>query len=430
MQTMKPLIATKAARLKDPNYRLHVYTMELWSLIPYYVARLCTGLRERGARVTVGTVRYHLDRKYFHRAGVALDPWLLDFGGGISSRLLRRIAKSMEYCLNLCLLALRLLLLPPNILHIQYLVFLERGLRFELWFVRWARFLRIPVVYTVHNVTLQNSRGKYDQVYRRVYRAVDALICHGAEAKNNLMKQFNIPEDKIWVIPHGPLFEKETQVSPEEARERLGLPLDEVLVLSFGVISHYKGIPYLLQSWKHVQAKGLRARLIIAGTGDPALLSEIHDLVKKHGLSATVDLRLRFITVDELPLLHQCSDILVYPYKEGTTSGALLTGLNYGKPIVATKLPFFQENLREGETALLVDYGDVDRLAHSLAELICDPQRRSMLAVNLAGRRNNRIEWGNIASTTLSCYRSLWEPRSSTGNRDLIAAAGTQKNLT
>jgi glycosyltransferase involved in cell wall biosynthesis len=422
MQTVEQLSVNKAARLKDPNRLLNVYMLELWSLIPYYVARLCTGLREKGLRVTVGTVRYHLDRKYFRDAGVSLDPLLLDFGGAISSRLLRRIAKCAEYCLNLCFLAIRLSLSRPDLLHIQYLLFLERGLPFEIWFMRWVRFLRIPVVYTVHNVTPQDSRGKYDEVYSRVYHAAHILICHGTEARNNLVRQFEISADKIWLIPHGPLFETEREVSAEEARERLGLPRDEVLVLSLGVISPYKGIPYLLESWKQVQAKGLKSTLIIAGTGDPALLAEIHDLVKKLGLSATVDLRLRFIPTDELPLFYQCSDILVYPYKEGTTSGALLTGLNYYKPVVATRLPFFKENLREGETASFVDYGDVDSLAHSLAELIRDPQKRRLLATNLLGQRKNRAEWANIATATLNCYRSLLEPSGSVKGRGLIAA--------
>ena len=396
--------------------------LELWSLIPYYMARLCTSLREKDVRVTVGTVGYHLDRKFFRRDGISLDPLLLDIGGGISSRLLRRIVKSLEYCLNLLFLSLRLLVSRPDLIHIQYLLFLELGIPLEIWFVRWVRFLRIPVVYTVHNVTRQGTGGKYDAVYQRTYNAADALICHGTEARNELIRKFGISEGKIWVIPHGPLFEKQTELSQERAREKLGIPRDEVLVLNLGVISRYKGIPYLLDSWKHVQAKGLKCRLIIAGTGDPALLSEIRDQVEKNGLSASVELRLRFIAVDELPLLYQCSDILVYPYREGTTSGALLTGLSYEKPIVATRLPFFQENLREGETALFVDYGDVEGLAHSLTDLICDPQKRGSLAMNLVGQRQSRAEWANIAAATLNCYRSLRDPSGSVEDRGLIGS--------
>jgi len=344
--------------------------MDMWSFIPYYIGELCAALREQSVDATLGSVRYHLDRDYFRKSGLKPDGFLLDAGGAARSGLLRRIFKSAEYVFNLLALALRFSVSKPDILHVQYLPFLERGFSFEIWFLKWVRHLGIGVVYTVHNLTRQDAPDRNHPLYRRAYHLADALICHGEEARAQLMREFGIFRDRISVIPHGPLFDGKPAMSASEARVAVGLPVAVPIVLCLGVISEYKGIPFLLDAWKQLIDSGSRSRLVIAGTGDTRVLEEVREKAASLELGASVDLRLEFIPVEQLPLLCQSADILVYPYKTGTTSGALLTGLNYGKAIVATTLPFFREYLRDEDTALLVEYGDVAALASSLADRI------------------------------------------------------------
>jgi glycosyltransferase involved in cell wall biosynthesis len=381
--------------------------MDLWSFIPYYMARLCGGLREQRIDVTFGSVRYHLQRDYFFTAGVSPDPGLLDFGGSIRNPSLRRIVKSVEYLFNLFVLGLRLWISQPGILHVEYLPFIDHGFQFEIWFMKWAKRLGIPVVYTVHNVTYQGSPERNKRFYKRAYSTADALICHGQDARAQLSQEFGIASEKIWVIPHGPLFEEGAKLSPQEARHRLGLPVEQILVLYFGVISEYKGISFLLDAWKKMVDAGGAGRLLIAGTGDTQLLASIRQRVVAKGLESSVSLRLEFIPVEQLPLFYQAADVLVFPYSEGTTSGALLTGMNYGKAIVATHLPFFHEYLSEGESALFVDYGDTARLAGTLTKLVADPMERSRLGSGVAARTARFNSWNHIAQSTIECYEQV-----------------------
>jgi glycosyltransferase involved in cell wall biosynthesis len=386
--------------------KLRVYMMDLWSFIPYYMAGLCSSLATQDVEAKLGSARYHLDRRYFQKAGLVPDRVLIDAGGGIKSSAARRLVKSCEYIVNLFMLSLRLPISKPDILHVQYLPFLERGFRFELWFLRWVRRFGIRVVYTVHNVTRQDAPGQGRPIFRRAYQLADALICHGEAARTELERDFQIAADKIWVIPHGPLFDDRPQLSPQDARSKLALQQEEPLVLCLGVISEYKGIPFLLDAWKKLKAAGAEGRLLIAGTGDQRILSEIREKTAAEGLSGSVSLWLQFIPVEQLPLLHQAADILVYPYKAGTTSGALLTGLNYGRAVVATKLPFFLEHLKDGETALLVDYGATDALAAALQSLVQQPQQRSKLAKALQHQASQGNGWQEIAGKTKQCYQA------------------------
>jgi glycosyltransferase involved in cell wall biosynthesis len=315
--------------------------------------------------------------------------------------------KSIEYVMNLCLLSLRFVQSAPAILHVQYLPFLDHGLPFEIWFLKWVRRLGVRIVYTVHNVTYPDAPDRHKPLYGRAYRTADALICHGAEARARLMQDFGIPAERIQVIPHGPLFDEKPRVSAREARAKLGLPVNETLVLSLGVISEYKGILFLLDTWKRLAESGAKGRLMIAGTGGPRLLSSIREKVSANGVESSVDLWLHFIPVDQLPLIYQAADILVYPYEAGTTSGAFLTGMNYGKAIVATRLPYFLEHLSHGREALFVDYGDEDGLARMLAQLIDDPGQRDRLGRAVTSHTETHESWNSIASTTIECYEAI-----------------------
>lgn len=388
---------------------LRVYMMDLWSFIPYYMSSLCASLAPESVKVTLGSVRYHLDRNYFRKSGLSPDKCLLDVGGGFRAPFLRRIFKSFEYVANLMALALRFSIFKPDILHVQFLPFLSKGIPFELWFLRWTRRLGIPIVYTVHNVTPQNAPERGRRLYQRGYNLADRLICHGEEAKAELTRDFAILPEKICVIPHGPLFDERPELSPHQARRLLGLPVDETLVLCCGVISEYKGIPFLLDAWKEFRQLGGKGSLLIGGNGDPRILAEIREKVLREEIGS-VELWLRFIAVEQLPLLHQAADVLVYPYKAGTTSGALLTGLKYGKAIIATKLPFFREYLADGETAMMVDYGDSRAMAASLLQLTSNPEERSRLGSALLRQATEGVTWDEIARKTRDCYEKILLP--------------------
>ncbi len=118
-----------------------------------------------------------------------------------------------------------------------------------------------------------------------------------------------------------------------------------MLVLWQGIIFPYKGIDLLLNAWQKVEAHDEAACLVIAGTGAPELLEQIREQVSQLGLKR-VHLEFRFITTEELVALYRAADIVVYPYRAITTSGALATGLALGKTIVASDLPVFREFLR------------------------------------------------------------------------------------
>jgi glycosyltransferase involved in cell wall biosynthesis len=412
--------------------QLKVCLMDLWSFIPYYMSALCAALHANRVDTTLASVRYHLDRDYFLKSGVANDPGLLDFAGAIRTPWLRRVLKLPEYLMNLGAFAARFKQSKPDILHVQFMPLLQKDLPFELWFMKFAKWLGVPIIYTVHNVNLQElleTKDTKGHSFGLAYHAADALICHSEAAKECLIRDFSVPNEKIWVIPHGPLFHDCDHVEQSEARLNLRYPSTDTIVLFQGVISPYKGVEFLLEAWRKVQETQPQARLVIAGTGERRLLQQVQKQVEGLGIGKSVDLQLRFIPVEELPLFYEAADILVYPYKSGTTSGALMTGLGYGKPIVATTIPLFEEALRPGQNSELVQYGNVDALASSLVSLVTDPKKRKRLGRGTTGYGEANNSWNIIAKQTLRCYRAVLNSKVNRLRRDSEASLGVHSRV-
>jgi len=228
------------------------------------------------------------------------------------------------------------------------------------------------------------------------------MICHSDSIRGRLAEEFAVPETKVSVIPHGPFFYDLPPAGPEDVLREFALEPGGLMVLWQGIIFPYKGVDLLLSAWRTVELQS-DAWLVIAGTGAPELLEQIRAQVAELGLKR-VALHFRFISSEELVALYRAADVVAYPYRAITTSGALATGLALGKTIVATDLPVFRELLTDGENARLVPPLDSGALAEALAGLLADAGLRERLAERVRAMRFGDESWMAIAEKTVAVY--------------------------
>jgi glycosyltransferase involved in cell wall biosynthesis len=407
---MLPHAADKRPSTAKPSTRpMRVYMMDLLAVVPYYTGHLSSALNDReDVRLKVGAITYHFDREYFSRQNFRLHPGLNVVSKfDIKPAALRKALKLVEYLLNLSGLLGRICVERPEILHVQFLPLLLWGAPVELWFLRAAKLLGIRIVYTVHNLLPQGTGDRHRSIYRTVYGLADALICHDQVAKERLAIDFGVPSRRVKVIPHGPLFTPDGEISAREARQELGISDDQVFILWLGILRPYKGVSFLLKAWQQVQRQSAAARLAVVGTAEPAAARAVVEEVRMLAMERSVRLDFRFVPEREITLLYSAADILVYPYSEITTSGALMTGLGYEKAIVTTRLEAFQSVLTDGRDALMVEYGDVNGLAESLLTLTRDPALRQQLAAAASKTRAQWQDWPEIAASTSELYRTV-----------------------
>ena len=378
--------------------------MDLWATVPYYTAYLSQALLKQGVHLTVGSISYYLDPDCFSSRRIKLDPGLLDIVGRFRlPRLPRRVLKLIEAVLNLSALTIRFFISPPDVIHVQYLPMLKWRLPLDLWFLEFCRKRGSKIVLTVHDLLPHDTGETYKTTFIELYRMVDQLICHSDHIRTRLGVEFSVPEQKISVIAHGPFFYDLPASGYEQALESFEIEPGKVLVLWQGIVFPYKGVDLLLHAWQQVEAEGEDACLVIAGTGAPELLDQIREQVIQLGL-ARVKLYFRFISTEELVTLYRAADIVVYPYRAITTSGALATGLALGKTIVASNLPVFRELLTNRENAWLVDPQDAGELAGALIGLTQDPELRLQFARKVREMNFGDQSWLSIAKKTMQAY--------------------------
>jgi glycosyltransferase involved in cell wall biosynthesis len=377
--------------------------MDLLATVPYYTAYLSRALLAEGVDLTIGSITYYLDPTCFSSRGLKLRPGLLDVVGRYPlPKLPRRILKLLEGTINLLALAIRFLFAPPDIIHVQFLPLLRSALPMDLWLVNLCQARGSKLVLTVHDLLPHDTGRAHRKMFQRLYSRTNAIICHSAHIANLLQSDFNVPAVKINIIPHGPFFYDLPDTTLASTTEEP----DAVAVLWQGIIFPYKGVDLLLAAWATVEAAHPDAMLTIAGTGSPEIQAAIRAQVAALSLTR-VQLDFRFLSTEELVALYRRADIVVYPYRAITTSGALATGLALGKTVVASDLPVFRELLTDNENAILVNPTDSDQLAASLIRLAGDQALRQQLSAKVAAMSFGDESWRAIARDTVRVYENV-----------------------
>ena len=394
-----------------------VVMVDLTCRTPQYDRCLVSGLRETGCTVDLWAAGCYSNTLY--DADFSLTAGCMDVMAhlpGISERMAKRL-KAAEYGVNLLALWWHVQRNPVDLIHFQWLPLMDVT-TVELDLLRRLQRRGTRIVYTVHDLlpldAQNNEAAAVRDRFRAVYQCVDALICHTNHSRERLIGEFGIDESKIWHIPHGPLAPLDFSTAPAESIQDVvpGVTAKATTpptVLLFGVLRPYKGYDFLLDAWPAVRAAMPSARLLIVGRADEAVQSEIESQIAAHDIGASVERVYRYVSDAELHAVLDAATVLVYPYRNITQSGALFTGMNLGKPIVATDVGGLGETIRDGKTGLLVPFGDTQQLADALIDLIRDADYRDDLGTAVQEELATRLSWTQIAKKTQACYRAVRE---------------------
>lgn len=389
-----------------------VIMADLTCRTPQYDRRLAESIRAAGCPVDVWAAGCYSEDLY--SADFDVTTGCLDIAAhlpGLEEHVTKRL-KAVEYVANFAALCWRLIRKPPDVLHIQWLPLLEVS-TIELTALRYVQQRGTRVVYTVHDLLPLDAKGtdadEQQQRFEAAYRQVDALICHTKTSKRRLQHDFGVDASKIWHIPHGPLRPLSSTGDADGVSESLNMLIDDhrPTVLLFGVLRPYKGYDFLLKAWPEVRRRVEDARLVIVGRAGENVRGEIEDLVATTAIGDSVVRVYEYVSDAQLAALLERADVLAYPYRNITQSGALFTGMGTKTAIVATDVGGLGETIRDGETGRLVSFGDQSGLADTLVELLQDPERRAQLGRAAHDDLKSRLSWQTIARKTIECYQAI-----------------------
>lgn len=303
----------------------------------------------------------------------------------------------------------------PRILHILW------NNKFELFdrtlLMLFYRVAGKRVVLTAHNVNAakrDSSDGWANRLSLRIqYHLCDHIFVHTEPMKHDLVAEFGVDEENVSVIPHGiNNLVPTTDLTPQEARGRLGMREEDKTALFFGKIVPYKGLEYLISALTILARADKHVRLIIAGTvkrGSAAYWDRVQEAIADGGIRDQVLQRIEFIPDEDVECYFKAADVVVIPYADISQSGILVTAHNFGLPVIATDVGALRDDVIDDRTGFLCPPRDPAALAQTIDRYFSSELYRNLPTRRAEIRRfaNERHSWTTVAQMTRSVYTRL-----------------------
>ncbi len=237
------------------------------------------------------------------------------------------------------------------------------------------------------------------------FRFVDRLIANSAAVKQHVVQQ-GIDPGRIDVVYNAvDISSFARTLSTEEAKRRIGLDPDRLVVGTTAHLSPKKGHTDLLTSARQVIDRVPNAHFVFLGDGP--MRGELTAMAEDLGVASHVTFLGFRRDVAEVMSAY---DVFVLASWWEPFGLVLVEAMALGVPVIGTRAGGAPEVVVEGETGLLVPPKDADVLAESIVRLATSPEMRCDMAA--AGpERARTFDIEPLAREVLDVYHATIDAR-------------------
>lgn len=281
---------------------------------------------------------------------------------------------------------------------------------------------KVPIVHMFHTLGLMKQRvarlpGEAEGEYRlegerMVLRIADRIVAATPAEMAQIQWLYQVNIDHVVVVPPGVDTSRFYPIPSDEAKEYIGVPPCEQMLLFVGRIEPLKGIDTLIQAISLMRKMGVYVCLsVIGGEPNPSAETEntemarLKEMCKQAGLSDMVTF-LGKRGQDTLPYYYSAAEAVVVPSHYESFGMVALEAMACGAPVVASQVGGLAYLVKDGETGFTVPVDDPKALAERLALLINDHALRKRLG-SQAAQAAKGYAWENIAERIIQVYRDL-----------------------
>ncbi len=206
----------------------------------------------------------------------------------------------------------------------------------------------------------------YSRIMGRLLRRnLNGYIVHSTSDKYLVAKRYDIDPEMIHVIPHGLYDHYGYAVETKKAKALLSIREDFV-ILSFGLIRKYKGIPYLLMAFDQLpESIASRSRLLIVGEIWECR-EELLDQISRSRYPKNITLVDEYVPDNMIPVYFGAADVVVLPYTRASQSGIAHIAMTFGKPIIVSEVGGLAESMKKYSGTVFVPPADSDAITREL----------------------------------------------------------------
>ncbi|WKV10064.1 glycogen synthase [Thermoanaerobacterium sp. CMT5567-10] len=285
------------------------------------------------------------------------------------------------------------------------------------WYTFMAGFLAkmlydIPLVVTIHSLEplrpwkeeqLGNGYHLSTWMEKTGIEAADRIIAVSNDSKKDIMKCYNVPEDKIEVIYNGIDLNQYKKTDSNVARKKYGI--DGRYILFVGRISRQKGIIHLIDAVKYLP-QDVKVVLCASSPDTEEIKMEMEEKVKLYPNIIWID---KMVTKEEIIELYSNAEVFVCPSVYEPFGIINLEAMACNTPVVASATGGIKEVVVDGETGFLVEPGNPEDLAEHIKKLLDDRGLAATFGANGRKRVEEMFSWESIAKKTYDMYNNVIE---------------------
>ncbi|MBI2723233.1 MAG: glycosyltransferase [Bacteroidetes bacterium] len=226
----------------------------------------------------------------------------------------------------------------------------------------------------------------------------DGFIAMSKTVLSDISK-FTSNPNKVY-SPH-PMYETYGKaISQQEARTKLGLAVNDKIILFFGLIRHYKGLDILLEAMADLEIKKLNIKLLIAGEFYEDKQAYF-DVIEKYNLKEQIILHDKFIANEDVRDYFCASNLVAQTYRNATNSGVTMVGYYYEKPMLVTNVGGLSEIIPNNKCGYVVDLS-IAKISAKIIDFFKN-NRETEMSLNVATEKK-KYEWKEFINTLLKLY--------------------------
>lgn len=241
-----------------------------------------------------------------------------------------------------------------------------------------------------------------------IIQASDNIITVSEFSKKDVMRIFDVPEDKIKVTHlaadhiFSPLDKSKAQ---EYIKEKY--KIDDDFLLYLGGFSARKNVRSILIAFSRIYKNlSKNYKLVFLGPS-----RDEHDALKK--LADALNIRDKVIFTgfaphEDLPLFYNAASLFIYPsFYEGFGLPPL-EAMSCMCPVITSNVSSIPEVVQDG--ALLIDPQDCDELKTSIEKILEDEDFKNNI-IEKGYERSKAFSWKKTAMETLDIYKNLYKSK-------------------
>lgn len=271
--------------------------------------------------------------------------------------------------------------------------------------------LEIPLVTTFHTV-VTNHTGKQAEILRKIAEKSKAIIVMMEDVAEKLIEHYQIPQEKIVVIPHGVPDIPFNSVHAQKKKRQMS---NRLVLGNINLLDENKGIEYVLEAVAEIKKTVPEVLYAIIGQTHPEVKKRkgesyrnfLKKRIRELGIADNVRFVNQYLSLPELIDWLKTIDIYITPYldPQQVTSGALAYAIGAGKACISTPYIYSKEMLADNR-GILIPFRDSAAIASAVIDLVQHPEKKEAIESN-AYRFGRLMTWPNVAQSELNLFRAI-----------------------